>query len=406
MTRTDPSSGRYPCSVAYDAATRAEWLALTVPESEYDRRRRQVRREVAALGFDALLVVGNQGDPANVAYLCNYTPHFGTTFLLLPLSGEPIVVSDAVLHGEPMHSMLWNVYAADVRPAGHRADSPLGTVVRALAEAIREHGLGSSMIGVASPLALASLHSDQLLRELPRVTWKDGTMALLRPRSIKSRQEIAHMRRACEITAAGLEEAMRVIQPGITEREVASAAHAAMFVAGAEDLGFDTAVSSGPRAGLKHAAPTERALEAGDMVFLDMGAVVGGYHADLSRCVTVEAADDDARRMLEAARAIFQQAFDVVRPGASVQSIYRAAARAARESGFADDYMPNGLGHGLGLSLFELPFLSPDDETALEEGMIFALEPMLVRYGEGTAVVEETVLVTETGAETLSDLRW
>jgi Xaa-Pro aminopeptidase len=302
--------------------------------------------------------------------------------------------------------MLWNVWLPDLRPAAARADRPPGGMAQVMAAAVRERGLAAARIGVASPSTISVSHADALRKELPDASWTDGAAAVARPRAIKSEAEIALMRRACEITAVGLSAAETLLRPGVSEREVANAAHAAMFAAGAEELGFDTAVSSGPRAGLKHAAPTERRLQGGELVFLDMGAVVGGYHADLSRCVGVWPIDLRARCMLDAAQAIFEDALAAIRPGNCVRDIYRAAEAAAAREGFEDDYMPNGLGHGLGLSLFELPWLTPDDESVLEAGMIFALEPMLVRYGVGTAVIEETVLVTRSGAEVLSGRPW
>jgi Xaa-Pro aminopeptidase len=401
-----PGASSFPCTVPYDAETRSQWIEWRVPRAEYEERLSRVRFEMAALGLDGLLVVGNSGDAASIAYLTNMIPRFGTTWLLLPLSGEPVVLSDGLLHGEPMHSLLWNVWLPDLRPASHHPDRAPGTISQLFAAAARERGLDGGRIGVASPWTISAAHADALRRELPNVSWADGAAALLRPRAVKSEREIAYMRRACEITARGLDAAEQAIRPGVSEVDVASAAHTAMFAAGAEELGFDTAVSSGPRAGLKHAPPTERRMQAGELVFLDMGAVIGGYHADLSRCVGVWPIDVRERRMLDAAQAIFEDSLAAVRPGNSVRDIYRAAEAAAQREGFADDYMPNGLGHGLGLSLFELPHLGPDDESTLEAGMIFALEPMLVRYGVGTAVIEETVLVTRSGAEVLSGRPW
>jgi Xaa-Pro aminopeptidase len=392
----------YPCFVPYDATTRAEWIEWTVPREEYETRVRKVREEMRRAGLDGLLVTGSVGDPAGIAYLTNYTPRFGNTWLLLPPEGEPVVLTDAILHGEPMHSMLWNIWLDDVRPASSRPGSPPGTLTELCASAAGAMRLDRSRIGIYSPGTLSMAHADALRSALPRVDWVDGSFAVLRPRAIKSEREIAFMRRACEITATGLDAAEAAARPGASERDIANAAHAAMFAAGCEELGFDTAVSSGPRAGLKHAAPTERRVEDGELIFLDMGAVVAGYHADMSRCVVAGAAGPRARVMLTAAAAIFAETLAAVRPGNTVQDIYRAAETAAHREGMQDDYMPNGLGHGLGLSLWELPFLSPDDETVLEPGMIFALEPMLVRYGAGTAVIEETVLVTPSGVETLS----
>lgn len=396
----------YPCLVPYDAEARAGWTQLSVPLDEYTRRLERVRAEMAQASYAALLIVGDGGDPANIQYLANYVPHFGTTFMLLPLDGEPVVITDALLHGEPMHSMLWDVLYDDLRPAATRPDYPPGTLAELTADAVREQDLERATIAIASPAALTMRHADALRAELPDVTWLDGSMALLRPRAVKSPTEVDYMRNACRITALGIQAALNALFEGVSEREVANAAHAALFVAGAEELAFDTAVSSGPRAGLKHAAPTGRRMRNGDLVFLDMGAVLGGYQADISRCAGVGQLDADRQELLDASREIFETTLAAAKPGAPVRDLYRAAERAARKTGFIADYMPNGLGHGVGLGLFELPFLGPDDPAILEPGMIFALEPMLVRYGVGTAVVEETVLITDAGAETLSGLDW
>jgi Xaa-Pro dipeptidase len=407
MSQTDSrSQSGFPASVPFDHDSRRTWTDLTFPLAEYNQRLRNVRQAATAMGLDALVVVGNQGEPSGVRYLSNYTPRFGTTMLLIPLGSDPVMITDGVLHGEPMHSMVWNTWFSDVRPAASCSGHPADTLTETLAEAICDSGLGHSRIGIASPSILSAAHGAALRQALPGVRWQDGTPALAGPRAIKSSSEIAMMRRACEITAVGLHAARDSIRPGVTEREVAAAGQAAMFLAGAEELGFDTAVSSGPRAGLKHAPPSDRAIAAGDLVFLDMGAVFGGYRADMSRCVAVWPVQETTHRMFEAARVMFEAAFDAVRPGNPVSSIYRAARQAADCSGFLDDYMPNGLGHGLGLSLWEVPYLTPRDDSILRPGMIFALEPMLVRYGLGTAVIEETILVTENGAEALSGMPW
>jgi len=400
----------YQATVPYDAETRAQWRNMVVPRAEYDERLTRVRNEMQAMGLDGLLV-GNSGDPSGVAYLANYNRGSGTTNLLIPLEREPIAFSDYLLHGEPMHSTLADISFDDLRPASPYGEAP-GNVAQLVAQAVRELGLDQATIGLASPRTLSSGQLDQLRSELPGVRWADGTLALTKPRAIKSAREIALMRRAAEMTGVALLAAQDAIRPGVTERDVATAAHVAMFAAGAEGLAFDTAVSSGPRAGLKHGAPTDRTMDEGDLVFLDMGALWGGYHADVSRCAGVGSISNDKQDFLDAAKRMFEAALDAVKPGNTLSAVYRAAQQMAEETGYLNDYQANGLGHGLGLSLFELPIVTPDspqflsDENILKPGMIFALEPMLVRYGYGTAVVEETVLVTEDGAETLSGIPW
>ncbi|MFW6075500.1 MAG: M24 family metallopeptidase [Chloroflexota bacterium] len=396
----------YPCAVPYDPETRKEWLVPRFSLEEYGERLSGARERFAEENLDALLIAGSGSHQANIGYLSNYFPHFGTSFLLVPESGEPTLITNGILHGEPMHSMLWNVIFDDLRPASQSGDSPPGTVVDLTAEVVRERGLDRGRIGVDSLATLSYADGSALMAALPDVEWADGTAVLRHLRSIKSEQEIAYLREACRITLVALETGAAACRPGMTERHVADIIHSTMMDLGSETIGFDTAVSSGPRAGLKHADPTERSLESGDMVFLDAGAVIGGYHADLSRTLAVGAPDSDAQSMLDASVEMFRACLQVIRPGAKVSDIYRAAERTARRAGLIGDYMPNGLGHGVGSELFEHPFLGPADPTVLEPGMVFALEPMLVRYGLGTAVVEETVLVTAEGYELLSGADW
>ncbi len=396
----------YPCAVPYDAETRREWTNLRFSLDEYAERLRSVRVQMAGAAFDGLLVVGNHEDSASLAYLSNYKPHGGTAFLLVPLDADPVLVFNYILHGEPMHSMIWDAIVDDVRPASVLPGSQPGTVADLIVEAIHERGLATGTLGVASFANLPASIGFELRSRLPDVHWREGAATVLRPRSIKSPREIEYFRDACRMTRVALEAGMVACQPGASEREVAAAMQARLMESGAERIGFETAVSSGPRAGLKHADPTERVMSPGDLVFLDTGAVMGGYHADLSRTLTVGEAGSEEQAMLDASVDMFRECLRVIRPGTPVRDIYRAAERTARRSGFSADYMPNGLGHGLGLSLFEMPFLGPGDESLLEVGMIFALEPMLVRYGLGTAVVEESVLVTADRAEVLSGAEW
>lgn len=395
----------FPCSVPYDPESRQDWRQLRVPAEEYAARLTRVREAMQQANLDGLLVVGTASDPGNVQYLANYRPLFGTTIIVLSLQGQPVVVSDAILHGEPMHSMLWDVLYDDLRPAA-QADEPPGSLAEVTAGAMRDLGLAFSRVGIASPSTLPAVHAGDIRRLLDDVEWIDGTAAMLRPRAIKSEHEIRSLRRACEITRVALEAGAEACMPGATERDIARVIQTSLMEQGAERLAFETAVASGPRAGLKHATPTDRKLESGDLVFLDAGADIDGYHADLSRTLSAGQPDAEGEQLLETAREMFRTTLKAVKPGAAVSGLYRAAERVARRSGLLADYMPHGLGHGVGLSLFEQPYLDPGSDSRLEAGMTFALEPMLVRYGLGTGVVEETILVTEDGYEILSGAEW
>ena len=179
--------------------------------------------------------------------------------------------------------------------------------------------------------------------------------------------------------------------PGVTEQAVMGVAHGTMFAAGAEHLAFDTAVASGPtRAGLKHCTATDRALQLGDMVFLDMGATYRGYYADVSRCVIVGDPPETARRLIVAAEDLFAELVQLGTAGKAIAEWHEDGLRIAHELGYGDSYQRHGFGHGLGCMVFERPSLryGPSPEV-LEPGMVFAFEPMIVVSDLGTGVVRQ-----------------
>ncbi len=199
---------------------------------------------------------------------------------------------------------------------------------------------------------------------------------------------------------------MALCVPGVTERASSAALHGAMFAAGADYPAFEPAVASGPqRAGIERCAPTWRSFEEGDLVFIDTGAIVSGYYTDISRSVAVGEPTDEGRRLLAAGEILYAELVKLAKPGIAFSDLHEDAIRIAAELGYGEHYMPGGFGHGIGCMLFETPSLRYLVTTdVLEPGMTFAFEPMIIVDGLGTAVVEDTMLVTNTGIEPLSGL--
>ena len=392
----------------YDWATRQKWLDLAFPVEEYEARLRRVREMMAERQLDALFVHGGAGDVASTRYLANFDVTAGDALVVVPSEQEPILATTWVMHDEPMHTMLWTTWIRDARPlltnlwGAEGGGSAWGKMV---ADIAAELNLSRAHIGLAGGARPASLEREWR-NALPDVTWHEANDLLLSARSIKSPREVELMRSVARMGGAGLRAALEAIQPGVSELEVAAAAYQAMTAAGSEEFAFPTAVVSGPRAGLKHAPPSNRRMQAGEMVFLDLGAKHNGYVCDLSRCTVAGKASDEQRRFLDTSLEIFTRVLEAIKPGVPIKVIYRIAEDIAVRAGYEDAFMPTGFGHGLGTSLIELPSLRPPGDKLFEAGMVFALEPMLVRYNVGTAVVEETVLVTDTGAETLSGVEW
>jgi len=394
----------YQAKVPYDPDARRPWRTMPFPESEYERRIAAVQARLRAERLAALVAFSNGADPGHARYLVNFEPSAGDTMVVIPAAGPPMLTTNWLMHGEPMHTSIWTTWLADVRPAERAGFSrtPETSVAGHAADRIQESGAAADRIGVAGSDIFPHPIMVALQERLPRATWIPADDLLMDVRGVKSPLEIEVMRRAARISGLMHEEALRALAPGAREFDVAARAHGVAFAEGADALAFDSAVATGPRAGLKHCAPSDRVMEPGDMVFLDMAAVYHGYNADVSRTTVVGTPNAEQRRFLDTGLAMFEAVLAKAAPGVPVQDLIATARAIAARAGYEADYMPKGFGHGLGCSLFERPSLRPATTAVLEQGNVFALEPMLIRMNFGTACIEETVLITPTGAEALS----
>jgi Xaa-Pro dipeptidase len=174
--------------------------------------------------------------------------------------------------------------------------------------------------------------------------------------------------------------------------------------AGSEpNLPFTPIVASGPNSAIPHATPTSRKLEPGDLLILDWGARVGGYISDLTRTFAVEKLDPE----LETIHLIVQQANDAgrdaVKPGTTCGQIDLVTRNVIEAAGYGEFFI-HRTGHGIGLEPHEAPYIVADNVTALATGMTFTVEPGIYLPGRGGVRIEDNVIVTETGGESMSKL--
>ncbi len=388
-------------TVPWDWNARRRIGALNFPEAEYESRIHRLRTAMDEAGLTHLIAYSNHADPGNVRWLSGFFTSYGESLVVVGLDSEPTLITNWVMHSEPMHSGIYHSWMKDTRVCPMGGDDIADEAVAALGSSS-----GARRVGLAGQRIIPARISARLAALSGLDGFGDGDQPLAAVRRIKSPHEIDAMRRAASITGAGLAAALAACVPGVTEQAVMGIAHGTMFAAGAEHLAFDTAVASGPlRAGMKHCTPTQRTLQPGDMVFLDMGATFHGYYADVSRCAIVGDPPPDALRLMVAAENLFSSMVELGRPGKLVSDWHEDGLRLASDLGYADYYKRGGFGHGLGCMVYERPNLryGPNSEV-LEPGMTFAFEPMFVVGGLGTGVVEDTMLVTEYGLVPLSGL--
>lgn len=221
-------------------------------------------------------------------------------------------------------------------------------------------------------------------------------------RVVKDDAEIALVREACRITDAALAAVLPGIRVGSTEREIALDLEIAMRRLGAEGVAFDSIVAGGPHSAIPHHTPTGRQLERGDLLKIDFGALVGGYHADETRTFVVGAEPQDWQAEIHHAVADAQAAgIRALRPGRAGTAVDAEARSVLAAAGLADRFT-HGLGHGVGLEIHEAPFLGQTSTDRLAAAVPITVEPGVYLPGRGGVRIEDTLLVGDDGTESLT----
>jgi Xaa-Pro aminopeptidase len=228
--------------------------------------------------------------------------------------------------------------------------------------------------------------------------------ALIEPlRAVKDPVEIDALSSACAITAAAFATLAGEVRVGVTELALARRLEQLFGELGAEDRSFETIVAAGPHSAIPHHQPSTRSLEAGDLLVVDAGALVDGYHADMTRTYLV-AADPEPwqARIHEVVRDAQAAATARYLPGADQLAIDGAARDPITEAGFGDAYT-HGLGHGVGLDIHEAPMIGPRSTGTIEATMAITVEPGVYLTGRGGVRIEDTLVVTDAGPRILTE---
>ncbi|MBA8823525.1 Xaa-Pro dipeptidase [Saccharopolyspora lacisalsi] len=222
-------------------------------------------------------------------------------------------------------------------------------------------------------------------------------------RLVKDESEIEALRTACAVADRALDELIEHggLRPGRGERDVARELESRMLDHGAAAPAFDTIVATGTNSAIPHHRPDGTVLAAGDFVKMDFGALVEGYHSDMTRTVVLGRPADWQRELYELVRSAQTAGRRAVYEGADVREVDSAARDVITEAGYGERFA-HGLGHGVGLQIHEAPALSQRGEGTIDAGMAVTVEPGVYLPGSGGVRIEDTLVVRSSTPELLT----
>ena len=220
-------------------------------------------------------------------------------------------------------------------------------------------------------------------------------------REVKDELEVEQMRAAAELSVKLFHQSLEFIVPGATEWEVAMALEHMARVEGADGMSFETIIAGGERSALPHGRASQAKLPRRGFVVMDFGVVLDGYCSDMTRTVHLGRARTGERETYDAVLAAQEAGLAAMRAGALASEVDAAARTSLERSGLAE-YFTHSSGHGVGIEIHESPRLGRKSESRLKAGMIVTMEPGVYLPGRYGIRIEDTVLVTQKGAEILT----
>jgi Xaa-Pro dipeptidase len=221
-------------------------------------------------------------------------------------------------------------------------------------------------------------------------------------RKVKDHAEIELMRKAAELTNEGMHVAYETVAANVREYEVAAEIEYAMRKLGSSGTAFETIVASGACSAFPHGGCSDKKIQEGDLVVVDVGATYRFYRSDMTRTLVAGKPSEKQKKLYQIVKTAQEKAFEALKPNVKAKDVDAAARKIIADAGYGKFFVHN-LGHGVGLEVHEPPILSPDSKDVLVAGNVVTVEPGVYLVGYGGVRIEDTVLMRENGAEKLTN---
>ena len=367
------------------------------PGDELHRiKQEKVQRALEEQGLDAFLFFKAEAVRyITDFYVKGFRPFMEPEYVVLAARGRRPAVG--YISGSDDLRIRYRSDIEDARKLPHVAH--WATVIGGM---ISDYGLSSGRIG--TDLMPYMVH-EGLKHQFPQLTFVDAGEAWSLLTAVKHPLEVELIREAVRVADAGVAAAIEAIRPGVSEHAVSAEAVYAMRKRGSEFEPFIPLVASGSNTSLFERVATEKLIQSGEMVILDIGSVVKGYTGDLAATVICGEPTAEQRTIYRATHRALQEAKKVIRPGVTCHDIDRRAREVIEDAGFGKYLYTGNTGHQLGFGLHGEPLVHKNVDFKVVENMVICLEPRIVlpdRPDIGGAHIEDVVVVTANGSEQLN----
>jgi len=357
-------------------------------------RQQKLRTAIQSTGLDAVII----NPSPSLHYLTGLRFHISErpVVVIFPAQGNPAIVLPSLETAklqEICYPLQGFAYGEDPKHW-----------VQAFNQAFQFTCLENAISIGVEPRALRILELNYLEQAAPQTKFipADGIIAALR--MFKDETEIAAMRQAARVAQEALQSTLPKIKIGSSEQEIAAELTIQLLQKGSKPrLPFSPIVSTGPNSANPHAAPSDRKLITGDLLVIDFGANVDDYFSDITRTFAIGKVQPEFQKIAEVVLAANQAGHNAAGPGVPAKDIDLAARQVIETAGYGK-YFIHRTGHGLGLEGHEEPYIREDNNNRLEPGMSFTIEPGIYLPNRGGVRIEDDVIITKYGCESLTNL--
>ena len=372
---------------------------IKIPGNEILFRIKECQKKLSERDMIGMMVSAE----SNINYYTGYRTHAPWTtftrpmFLFIPAAGKPILYTQTFVTPEAT--------VCSVGCDNLNFDSLLGPKAQELADLMIQLGMDKGCVGFELGFEQRINYQVDtflaLCKALPDIKPVDASDIIWGQRIIKSPWEIECHRRSCKAAGYAHDKVFANIKKGMSEHEIAQMARIFMLEGGAEIPGFVIMTSGKGNYGRISSISSDRRLEEGDMLWLDLGAIYNGYWSDYCRAGIVGPVSKEQDKYQDDIYEVTREAASIMKPGVPIAEVARKCGDVLERLGYEATYDCGRMGHGMGLMSTEPPSITIHEPGELKEGMIINLEPGLV-FDHGVYCIEENYVITSDGCERLS----